>query len=248
MVSESKSVKALENGLIVSCQASSGEPLCKPEHILALCLTVINGGATALRLEGVENIALLRKNTDLPIIGITKTHGLTTEQCLERAYITPSFAEARQVSLAGADIIAIDATGRERLDGLSLEETIEKIHNELQKPVWADIATFEEGIAAARAGADIVSTTLFGYTSYSCFDDYQGPAIDLVARLSKTLDKTLCTPVILEGRVWTPEEVEKAMESGAYAVVVGSAITRPHLITRRFRDALARSGTSSLPQ
>lgn len=227
-------VKALQGGLIVSCQASTGEPLCKPEHIVALSLTVINGGADALRLEGVDNIRAVRAVTSLPIVGITKIDGLTAEERLEKVFITPTFADARQVAEAGADIIALDATARPRPDGLSLEETTVLIHRELDRPVWADVATLEEGKAAFVAGADIVSTTLFGYTSYCLADETEGPGFDLL----KGLVESVTVPVILEGRVWHTGDVERAIEYGAYAVVVGSAITRPHLITRRFRQAL----------
>ncbi|MGD9684742.1 MAG: N-acetylmannosamine-6-phosphate 2-epimerase [Candidatus Obscuribacterales bacterium] len=236
MVSEKvyDKVKALQGGLIVSCQASTGEPLCKPDHIVALCLTVINGGADALRLEGVDNIRAVRAVTELPIIGITKTDGLTAEERLEKVFITPTFEDARRVAEAGADIIALDATARPRPDGLSLEETIALVHRELDKPVWADVATLEEGTAAFAAGSDIVSTTLFGYTSYCLADETDGPSFDLL----RGLVEAVTVPVILEGRVWHTEDVERAIEAGAYAVVVGSAITRPHLITRRFRQAL----------
>jgi len=227
-------VKALQGGLIVSCQASTGEPLCKPEHIVALALTVINGGADALRLEGVENIRAVRAVTDIPIVGITKTDGLTAEERLETVFITPTYEDARKVAEAGADIIALDATGRPRPDGLTLEETIALIHRELDKPVWADVATLEEGTVAFSAGSDIVSTTLFGYTSYCLADEAGGPGFDLL----KALVEAVTVPVILEGRVWHTGDVERAIEYGAYAVVVGSAITRPHLITRRFRQAL----------
>jgi N-acylglucosamine-6-phosphate 2-epimerase len=107
---------------------------------------------------------------------------------------------------------------------------IDKIHKELDKPVWADVATFAEGIAALEAGADIVSTTLFGYTEETMIPREQGPGFELL----KELVNHSSVPVILEGRVWLPEEVKQAFELGAYAVVVGSAITRPHLITERF--------------
>lgn len=220
--------------MIVSCQASTGEPLCKPEHILAFSLTVLNGGASALRLEGTENIQLVRSHTDVPIVGITKIDGLSEEERLKQVYITATFKDASEVVEAGADIVALDATLRDRPDGLSLKETISKIHNDLKTPVWADVATFEEAKFAHECGANLVSTTLYGYTEETYKDYDQGPGFDLLKKCVAELP----TPTVMEGRVWEPEHVQKAIELGAYAVVVGSAITRPHLITSRFVKAI----------
>ena len=111
---------------------------------------------------------------------------------------------------------------------------IERIHSELNKPVWADVATFAEGIAALEAGADIISTTLFGYTQETMVPQTHGPGLELL----KELVSHSTVPVILEGRVWDPDEVKQGFELGAYAVVVGSAITRPILITERFVKAI----------
>ncbi|MBK7747101.1 MAG: N-acetylmannosamine-6-phosphate 2-epimerase [Candidatus Obscuribacter sp.] len=230
---------ALSGNLIVSCQASKGEPLCKPEHILALSLSALNGGARALRLEGVENIAFVRQAVDalykvhLPIVGLTKAD-IAEDQKLTTSYITATFADARALADAGADIIALDATGRRRLDDMTLAETIERIHRDLHKPVWADCATFAEGEAAAACGADIVSTTLFGYTAETALPPEHGPGLELLRQFVDRLD----VPVILEGRVWHPEEITEAFTIGAFAVVVGSAITRPQLITERFVKAI----------
>jgi N-acylglucosamine-6-phosphate 2-epimerase len=234
----SETLKKLDGSLIVSCQASLGEPLCHSHHIIALALSAVAGGAKGLRLEGIENIAQARHNHELPkeipIIGLVKAEAVPLDQRLKRAYITVSFADARAIALAGADIVALDATGRPRADELSLEETIERIHVELQKPVWADTATLAQGIAAAEAGADIVATTLFGYTEETVQSHENEPGFDLLASLVKHLS----VPVVLEGKVWHPDEVHKAFDLGAYAVVVGSAITRPQLITERFVKAI----------
>lgn len=230
---------ALSGNLIVSCQASKGEPLCKPEHILALSLSALNGGAGALRLEGIANIAYVRQAVDalyaqhLPIVGLTKAE-IAEEEKLNTSYITATFADASALATAGADIIALDATGRRRLDDMSLSETIERIHSELHRPVWADCATFAEGEAAAACGADIVSTTLYGYTAETALPADHGPGLELLRQFVERLD----VPVILEGRVWHPSEITEAFEIGAFAVVVGSAITRPQLITERFVKAI----------
>jgi Putative N-acetylmannosamine-6-phosphate epimerase len=234
-------IESIKGNLVVSCQASSGEPLNHKTHILAMSLSALNGGAGGLRLEGVENIAFVREFVDInykghvPIIGLTKSE-LSAEQKLNTAYITASYVEAAELARAGADIIALDATGRRRLDNLSLKETVEKIHSELNVPVWADCSTFSEGLAAAEAGCDVVSTTLYGYTAETELPKEHGPGLSLL----KEFVTHLKVPVILEGRVWTPAELTEAFELGAHAVVVGSAITRPQLITERFVKAIPR--------
>jgi N-acylglucosamine-6-phosphate 2-epimerase len=224
----------LKSVLIVSCQASQGEPLASPEHITALALSVINGGAKGLRLEGAENIKAVRAVTNVPIIGLSKSKIIKDSERLEKVYITASFAEAEELAKAGSDIIAIDATERPRPDGLDLRKTIELIHKELNKPVLADISTFEEGVNAQQCGADLVSTTLYGYTKETELPPTQGPGLELLKRLASRLQ----IPVILEGRIWSPQEVSQGFADGAYAVIVGSAITRPQLITERFVQAL----------
>jgi N-acylglucosamine-6-phosphate 2-epimerase len=234
-----EAIQAIDGALVVSCQASSGEPLNHPDHILAMSLSALNGGARALRLEGVENVRHVRAAAEklfeghLPIVGLTKSEIPAAEK-LSSVYITASFAEAEALAEAGADFIALDATGRKRSDQLSLKETVEKIHSQLNLPVWADCSTFGEGIAADEAGADIISTTLFGYTEETALPKEHGPGLDLL----KEFVDHIAVPIILEGRIWTPEELTRAFELGAYAVVVGSAITRPQLITERFVKAI----------
>ncbi len=247
MVAQTKwdSVARLEGGLIASCQASEGEPLCAPQHILALALSALNGGAIALRLEGDDNIRHVRDcpavQVKVPIIGLIKSNLIAPEDRLKKAYITSTYEEAKRIADAGADIVALDATGRPRPDGHTLEQMISRIHSELGKPVWADCARFEEGVSAAEAGADIVSTTLFGYTEETASDVDPGPALDMLTQLLKHVQ----VPVILEGRIWSPQELTAAFERGAYAVVVGSAITRPQLITERFVKAIPVKRTNS---
>lgn len=231
----SEILRKLEKALVVSSQASEGEPLCAPEHLFALAQSAINGGAKGMRLEGSENIAYARARTSLPIIGLIKSASIKDKDRLNSVYITASFAEAKECAEAGADIIALDATDRPRSDGLNLAQTIQRIHAELKKPVWADIATLEEGLAAAKAGADVVSTTLWGYTKETKQAEESGPNLALL----KNLASAIKVPVVLEGRVWEPAQVAWAIkEGGAFAVVVGSAITRPQLITKRFINAM----------
>lgn len=228
-------IRRFQHSLIVSSQANEGEPLCAPEHICALALSALNGGAVALRLEGVENIEYIRPRVDVPIIGLTKDTSVVEKDRLSAVYITPTFDDAAALAKAGCDIIALDCTLRKRPGGATVGDIIKRIHDELDKPVWADVSTIEEGLAAAKAGADIISTTLSGYTEETAKTS-DGPDFELLQKLVKQTHQ----PVIMEGKVWTPEEVRQAFSLGAYAVVVGSAITRPQLITRRFVDAIPK--------
>lgn len=219
-------VKKLKNQIIVSSQASINEPFYNNEAMKAMVLSVINGGAGGLRLAGKNHINTIRPLTNLPIIGITKPD-IIPDNYKEIVYITPTFADAKIIKQAGSDIIAIDATNRSRPDE-DLETLIKLIHSKLECPIMADVSNLEEGIKAEELKADIISTTLSGYTTYS--KSTSGPDFTLL----KNLIEKVNIPVILEGRVETPEEVKKAFEIGAYAVVIGSAITRPQLITKKF--------------
>lgn len=223
-----KIINKIEHKVIVSCQASHGEPFFQPEAMAAMIKSVINGGAGGLRLAGKNDIALAKQLTNLPIIGITKPDPLPNNW-KEVVYITPDMKSAKSINCA--DIIAIDGTARKRPDE-NLAELIDKIHLELNKPVMADVSTVEEGVCSALVGADIISTTLSGYTSCTPEKDNGKPDFDLL----KELIKVVKVPVILEGRIWSPEEVRIAFNLGAFAVVIGSAVTRPHLITKRFVD------------
>lgn len=224
-------VKKLEKKIIVSCQAAKGEPFNDIACLTAMIKSVVNGGAAGLRLAGEESIKAAREFTDIPIIGITKPEPLP-DNWKEVVYITPTCMDAELVANAGADIIAIDGTSRLRPKE-NLAGQIEYIKHNLNKLVMVDIATVEEGLMCALLGVDIISTTLSGYTAETLEKNPDEPDFELLARLVKAVNK----PIILEGRIWEPAHVKKAFELGAFAVVIGSAITRPHLITRRFVDS-----------
>lgn len=219
-------IEKLKNEVIISVQAMPNEPLYKEECLTAMMQSVINGGAKALRLAGGRDVKNAKKLFDVPVIGLTKPDKLP-DNWMDVVYITPTLKEVKELIDSGADIIAADATQRPRPKE-SLEEivTYVKSHNKL---AMADISTFEEGIKARELGFDIVSTTLSGYTAHSK-QDIKTPDFELLTNLVKHLD----CPVILEGRIWEPSEVSKAFELGAYSVVIGSAVTRPQLITKRF--------------
>lgn len=213
----------LAGGLIVSCQAREGHPLHDPVVIAAMARAATMGGAAGLRLNGEEDIREVRRTVNVPIIGIRKVW--TPEFPV---YITPTFADAQVVADAGADIIALDATSRPRRGGERLDEMIPKIKDVLGLPVMADVATLEEGMRAAALGADLVATTLAGYTDAG--PTPVEPDLDLVRDLSGMLR----VPVVAEGRYRTPPQVRDALRAGAFAVVVGRAITDPLMLTRAF--------------
>ncbi len=219
-------VEKLKNQIIVSVQAMPNEPLYEEQCIIAMMQSVVNGGAKGLRLAGARDVKNAKKLFDIPIIGLTKPDKLP-DNWKEIVYITPTLKEVNELIEANADIIATDATQRPRPKE-SLKEIVNyiKSHNKLS---MADISTFDEGIKARELGFDIISTTLSGYTQYSN-QNIEGPDFELSEKLVKELD----CPIILEGRIWEPNEVNKAFELGAHSVVIGSAITRPQLITKRF--------------
>lgn len=217
-------LEAIRGRLVVSCQAQSPSPLATPSVMAAMARAAEMAGAAGLRLNGPDDIRETRKLVRIPIIGINKRRDLSPE-----VYITPTLEDATAVRHAGADIVAIDATRRPRASGLAPQELIAAIHASMPSTlVMADVSTFEEGVAAAEHGADIVATTLSGYTDYS--PRQPGPDLELVQRLAGNVS----VPIIAEGRYWLPDEVAAAFAAGAYSVVVGTAITNPIAIAQRF--------------
>ncbi len=226
----------LSGGLIVSCQARVDEPLHGAQHMAAMARAAAAGGAVGIRANSPQDIAAIRQAVDLPIIGLWKDDlpGFSVR-------ITPTVEHARWLAAAGTDIIAIDATARPHPDGLTLTERIAAIHNDTHHPILADVATLEEGIAAQQAGADLVAPTLAGYTEYS--PPREEPDFELIRQLAARLS----VPVIAEGRIATPQQARRALTLGAFAVVVGGAITRPQQITARFAAALKASASQAAP-
>jgi len=210
----------MNRGLIVSCQALPEEPLHSPFIMGQMAVAAMQGGATGIRANGVLDILEIKKKVSLPIIGIIKK-----EYPDRKPYITPTYAEIDTLLEVGVDVIALDAT-------IDQEESFLKSLKEKYpgQEFMADVSTLEEGIRADRIGMDYIGTTLIGYT-------LQSQNLDRFSVLGGLLEKCR-QPVIAEGNVNTPQEAARAMESGAYAVVVGSAITRPQCITRWFADAV----------
>ncbi|MBD1927302.1 N-acetylmannosamine-6-phosphate 2-epimerase [Trichocoleus sp. FACHB-90] len=210
----SDTLKALSQGLIVSCQAPVESPLHEPSVIAAIAHASILNGAVGVRIDTPDHIKAVREKVKLPIIGLWKQQIPGYE-----VYITPQFHHAQAIAIAGADIIAIDATLRDRPDGETLQTLISRIHDELGKPVMADVDTIENALSAAAAGADIVGTTLYGYTAAT--KHLIPPGFDLLAQMVEQLN----VPTICEGGIASPQMAKQALELGAYAVVVGTAIT-----------------------
>ncbi len=220
--------RQIHGGLIVSCQASAGDAFYAPAMMERFARAAEDGGAAAIRANGVADIAGIRSATRLPVLGIDKQH---MED--DRILITPTFEGARALYAAGADAIALDCTARGQRFG-ALPRLV-RIRSELRVPVMADVATLEEAQAAQAAGADFALTTMRGYTDETAHIR----AFD--AAVVREWVRHLEIPVIAEGRVGRPEDARAAMEAGAFAVVVGSAITRPQEITRRFVNAMRQA-------
>ena len=229
-------LSGLRGRLIVSCQARADEPLFGAETMAKMARAAVEGGAAGIRANTPVDIAAIRSAVPhLPLIGLWKVD----VPGFESVYITPRLADAQAVADAGADLIALDATLRPHPEG-SAADLIRAVKARTGKLVLADIATEADALAAVDAGADALSTTLSGYTADS--PTLPGPDIELVARL---VSLRLPIPVLAEGRIATPDQVHAAFAAGAFAVIVGGAITRPQSITARF--AAASAGIPNTP-
>ena len=221
----------MKGTVIVSCQATPGEPLYDRERsVMPLMARAAKlAGAKTIRTSSVRDIIEIKEETGLPVIGLIKR-----EYPGFQGRITMTMREVDECMAAGADVVSIDCTDCVRGDGLTPTEFLKAVREEYPNIIiMADCATFEEGVAAHAAGADLVGTTMNGYTPQTAGETGE-PNFALVARLVKTLP----CPVIAEGRIHTPEQARKMLEIGAWAVVVGGAITRPLEIASRFMAAV----------
>ncbi|WP_328609319.1 putative N-acetylmannosamine-6-phosphate 2-epimerase [Amycolatopsis sp. NBC_00345] len=212
--------------LLVSCQAPPGDPLHGPASMARMAAAAAAGGARAIRANGAADVAAIRSEVDIPVLGINKV------AAPGGVFITPSFEDAAAVVRAGAVMVAVDGTPRPRPGGGTLREQVRRIHEELGVPVMADVDDVASGLAARAAGADVIATTLAGYTGGPV---PERPDVGLVAALVARLD----CPVVAEGRYRSADDVRAAVDAGAYAVVVGAAITNPTAITSRLAQALS---------
>lgn len=213
----------MERGLVVSCQALEDEPLYSSFIMSKMALAAKQGGAVAIRANSIEDIRAIKKEVDLPIIGIIKK--IYPDKV---SYITPTMKEVEALFEVGVEVVALDGTIDQDIDFL---RSLKKLYP--NQKFMADVSTVEEGIRAEGLGFDYISTTLVGYTAHS-----RGKTnFEVLEGLIKTCQR----PVIAEGNFDSPEKARKAMEMGAYAVVVGGAITRPQLITKEFAEEVQKA-------
>ena len=223
-------LKQLKGGMIVSCQAEGDDPFnANPDYMALFASAAEMGGAIGIRTQGIEKLKAIKRATKLPVIGLLKSQFPDGTVC-----ITGSFNEVKQLIAAGSDIVAIDGTFRKR-EGLSGPEFIKEVKKRYGCIVLADIATYAEAKACEESGADCVSTTLNGYTP-DTLQFHDGPNYDVL----RECVKGLTVPVFAEGRYNTPAEAGKAMELSAYAVISGTAITRPRVITQWFVNEIKK--------
>ena len=230
MYNSEEVLKSIKGGLIVSCQALEDEPLHSSYIMMRMAKAALEGGAIGIRANSPEDCKEIKNNVNLPMISIYKRVYGTSN-----VYITPTINEVKELLPIKPEIIAVDATRRERPDGKSLEEFFKEIREVYDGLLLADISDLEEGIKAEKIGFDMVSTTLSGYTDYTL--DRSKPDIELI----KSLRESIKIPIIAEGNIDSPENAMKCLEAGAWAIVVGGAITRPQLITKKFVEYIKSS-------
>jgi N-acylglucosamine-6-phosphate 2-epimerase len=216
----------LRGGLVTSCQAYPGEPMRHPETMAQVAESAIRGGAAGIRAEGIADVALIHERVPVPQIGLWKTGKAGV-------FITPTLEHALKVAATGAEIVALDGTRRPRPDGRSLAATVRRFRDESPALLMADIGSVSDGLAAIEAGVDCLSTTLCGYTGERPAS--AGPDLEVLSALARVSP----IPVFAEGRVHTPAQARLCREAGAFAVVVGTAITHPATITSWFATSIA---------
>lgn len=220
-------LNSIKGGLIVSCQALEDEPLHSSYIMGRMAKAALMGGAIGIRANSPEDCIEIKKLVDLPMIAIYKKVYGNFE-----VFITPTIKEVKALLPADPEIIAVDATNRERPDGKSLKEFYDEIRQAYDGLIMADISSLEEAVEAERIGFDIISTTLSSYTDYTAHRPK--PDIELI----QSLKSILKVPIIAEGNIDSPGNAGDCLKAGAWSVVVGGAITRPQLITKKFVDFL----------
>ena len=216
----------IKGKLIVSCQALPDEPLHSSFIMGRMALAAKQGGASGIRAQSVEDIKEIMTVVDLPVIGIIKRNYDDSE-----IYITPTQKEVKELLETKCQMIAIDATNRKRPNDENMKDLLDLIQQG-GRLAMADISTYEEAVNAEKMGFDVISTTLCGYTPYS--PNYEGPNLELIGQLVQDLH----IPVIAEGKINHPDDLKAVLKAGAYSAVVGGAITRPQLITKKFVSIL----------
>lgn len=222
---------AMKGGLIVSCQVQHDDPVYSEEFVLKMAKAAQWAGAVGIRANSPEQIKLIKENVDLPMIGLWKIWHDDTD-----VFITPTLEAAKKVWEAGADVIALDCTAQITQEGKPAYELLPIVKKEIPDAViFADVSNYEEAKRAVEMGADIVGPTLYGYTAQT--KHIEQPDLREFARMCRDFKDQAF--MVMEGHVYTPEDAIKCLYLGADAVVVGSAITRPHLIAKRFVDLMS---------
>ena len=226
----SEKISQIYKKLIVSCQALPDEPLHSSFIMGRMAKAAKEGGACGIRANSREDIEEIKRNVELPIIGIVKK-----EYADSPVYITPTMREVDALVEAGADIIALDATGSRRPGGVLLDDFVEEIRNRYPgQPLMADCSTVEEVLHADRLGFDFLGTTLVGYTEQSAGKQIEENDFEIIRQILEKVNH----PVIAEGNINTPQKARRVLEIGCYSVVVGSIITRPQVITRTYTEEI----------
>lgn len=221
-----KNHSAPPRGLIVSCQAAEGEPFYGLNLMRYMARAAVEGGAVAIRALA-EEIPAIKEEVSVPVIGLVKRSYADSE-----VYLSPTFKEIDEVITSGADVIAMDVTGRARPGGVSTEEMIRYARmRDGEILLMADCDTLENALKADELGFDFIGTTMCGYTPAT--KGVHTPDYGLLRELSKRLQRG---KLIAEGGIWEREQLARVLEADPYAVVIGSAITRPKNITLRFRE------------
>lgn len=227
-------MKNINKGLIVSCQALEDEPLHSSFIMGRMAKAAVQGGAVGIRANSKQDILEIKRNVDVPIIGIVKRDYENSD-----IYITPTMTEIDELIEVGVDIIALDATDRLRPGNITLKEFIDKIREKYGNVLlMADCSTYDEAIYADKIGFDFIGTTLVGYTVQSKGIHIDTNDFELIRNIINSVSK----PVIAEGNIDTPEKAKRVLELGCYSVVVGSIITRPKVITEKFIYEIKKIG------
>lgn len=224
----------LPKGLIVSCQALEDEPLHSSYIMGRMAVAALEGGAKGIRANSVADIIEIKKNVDLPVIGIIKRDYPESE-----VYITATMKEVDELVACGVDVIALDATSSKRFNDQKLDDFVAEIKAKYpEQALMADCSTLAEMLHASALGFDYVGTTMVGYTKQSegvkiATDDF---------KIIRDLVSQIDTPVVAEGNIDTPEKARRVLDLGCHSVVVGGAITRPQQITKKFSNAINKKG------